>query len=273
MKALLFVLALLASLSGSASEGGHSVSEHFTLAIESIFVNNMVFAVFLGMCSYLALSKKVDIALGLGVAVVFVMAITIPACYLISAFFLRPDTSVLGSDTSKASDLSFLTFISFIAVIAAVVQLLEMAIEKMSAKLYNALGVFLPLIAVNCAILGGALLLNDKGVADPSSIYNSFWGSVNYGLTSGIGWLLAIVALAGAREKMSYSNVPAGLRGLGITFATTGLMAMAFMGFGGINLNKLSKQASDAQKHQAAAKAKADKATDKLPSADAPANK
>lgn len=272
MKTSLFVLALLASLSGSAAEG-HGLAEHFNLAIESIFVNNMVFAVFLGMCSYLALSKKVDIAVGLGVAVVFVMAITIPACYLISAYFLRPETSILGSEASKASDLKFLTFISFIAVIAAVVQLLEMAIEKMSTKLYNALGVFLPLIAVNCAILGGALLLNDKGDADPSSIYNSFWGSVNYGLTSGLGWMLAIVALAGAREKMSYSNVPAGLRGLGITFATTGLMAMAFMGFGGINLGKQWKQGQDALKHQAAQKAKADKAAPNLPSAPAPGNK
>lgn len=197
----------------------------FNLFIKAIFVENMVLAFFLGMCSYLAVSKKVETAIGLGLAVTFVLAITCPANWAIYTFLLDPRTnlSVFGG-----ADLTFLTFICFIAVIAAMVQLVEMIIEKFSPTLYSSLGIFLPLIAVNCAILGGSLFMKDRE-------YN-FSESIVFGLGSGIGWLLAIVAIAAIREKIRYSHVPDGLRGLGITFLITGLMAMAFMCFSGIKL-------------------------------------
>ena len=200
----------------------------FNLAIKSIFVENMVLAFFLGMCSYLAVSKKVDTAFGLGLAVIFVQTITVPVNWLIYNKLLNPSTSILSTETSAGPDLTFLTFICFIAVIAAMVQLVEMIVEKISATLYANLGIFLPLIAVNCAILGGSLFMRDRE-------YNMS-ESVVFGFSSGIGWLMAIVAIAAIREKIRYSHVPNGLRGLGITFLITGLMAMAFMCFSGIKL-------------------------------------
>ncbi|MCM8531855.1 MAG: NADH:ubiquinone reductase (Na(+)-transporting) subunit E [Lentisphaeraceae bacterium] len=204
--------------------------ELFNLAIKSIFVENMVLAFFLGMCSYLAVSKKVETAIGLGLAVTFVQTITVPANWAIYRFLLDPRTNV-WSDVEKGilgPDLTFLTFICFIAVIAAMVQLVEMVIEKVSATLYAALGIFLPLIAVNCAILGGSLFMKDREYTGSESVV--------FGFSSGIGWLMAIVAIAAIREKIRYSHVPNGLRGLGITFLITGLMAMAFMCFSGIKL-------------------------------------
>ena len=204
--------------------------ELFNLAIKSIFVENMVLAFFLGMCSYLAVSKKVETAVGLGLAVTFVQTITVPANWAIYKFLLDPRTNI-WSNVEKGvlgPDLTFLTFICFIAVIAAMVQLVEMVIEKVSATLYSALGIFLPLIAVNCAILGGSLFMKDRE-------YNGS-EAVVFGFSSGIGWLMAIVAIAAIREKIRYSHVPNGLRGLGITFLITGLMAMAFMCFSGIKL-------------------------------------
>jgi Na+-transporting NADH:ubiquinone oxidoreductase subunit E len=194
------------------------------LAIKAIFVENMVLAFFLGMCSYLAVSKKVETAIGLGLAVTFVQTITVPVNWLIYTFLLSPARSVIPG----APDLEFLTFICFIAVIAAMVQLVEMIIEKFSATLYANLGIFLPLIAVNCAILGGSLFMKDREYSGTESIV--------FGFGSGIGWLMAIVAIAAIREKIRYSHVPNGLRGLGITFLITGLMAMAFMCFSGIKL-------------------------------------
>jgi len=201
-----------------------------------MFVENMVFAFFLGMCSYLAVSKKVSTAVGMGFAVIFVLAITLPVNYLLEQFVLKPgalkwiDGSVLGqADTFGSIDLSFLSFIMFIAVIASMVQLVEMVVEKFSPTLYASLGVFLPLIAVNCAILGGSLFMQNKN-------FGNVGEAIVYGLGSGIGWLMAIVALAAIREKVRYSHVPAPLRGLGITFIITGLMGIAFMGFMGIKL-------------------------------------
>ena len=204
--------------------------ELFNLAIKSIFVENMVLAFFLGMCSYLAVSKKVETAIGLGLAVTFVQTITVPANWAIYKYLLNPRTN-FGSDVANGvlgPDLTFLTFICFIAVIAAMVQLVEMVIEKVSATLYSALGIFLPLIAVNCAILGGSLFMKDREYTGTQSVV--------FGFSSGIGWLMAIVAIAAIREKIRYSHVPNGLRGLGITFLITGLMAMAFMCFSGIKL-------------------------------------
>ncbi|MCM8536321.1 MAG: NADH:ubiquinone reductase (Na(+)-transporting) subunit E [Lentisphaeraceae bacterium] len=200
----------------------------FNLAIKSIFVENMVLAFFLGMCSYLAVSKKVETAIGLGLAVTFVQTITVPANWVIYNKFLNPNTNIWATDAAPGPDLTFLTFICFIAVIAAMVQLVEMVIEKVSATLYAALGIFLPLIAVNCAILGGSLFMKDREYTLSESVV--------FGFSSGIGWLLAIVAIAAIREKIRYSHVPNGLRGLGITFLITGLMAMAFMCFSGIKL-------------------------------------
>jgi len=189
----------------------------------------MIFAYFLGMCSYLAVSKKVDTAMGLGLAVVFVLIITVPVNFLLESYILKPGALTwLGAEYADI-DLSFLSFIMFIAVIASMVQLVEMIVEKFSPALYSQLGIFLPLIAVNCAILGGSLFMQQKNFAN---ITESFV----YGLGSGIGWLLAIVAIAAIREKVSYSNIPAPLRGIGITFIITGLMAIAFMSFGGIKL-------------------------------------
>ncbi len=199
------------------------------LFIKSIFIDNMIFAYFLGMCSYLAVSKTVKTASGLGIAVVFVLIITVPVNYLLETYILKPGALVwLGKEYANI-DLSFLSFIMFIAVIASMVQLVEMIVEKFAPALYSQLGIFLPLIAVNCAILGGSLFMQQKNFAN---ITESFV----YGLGSGIGWLLAIVAIAAIREKVSYSNIPAPLKGIGITFIITGLMAIAFMSFGGIKL-------------------------------------
>jgi len=203
--------------------------ELFNLFIKSIFVENMVFAFFLGMCSYLAVSKKVTTAVGLGAAVIFVLGITLPVNFLLENYVLKPGAlSWLGEEFAQV-DLSFLSFIMFIAVIASMVQLVEMIVEKFAPALYGALGIFLPLIAVNCAILGGSLFMQNKNFVNVGEAFV-------YAIGSGIGWLLAIVALAAIREKVRYSHVPAPLRGLGITFIITGLMGMAFMGFMGIKL-------------------------------------
>jgi len=197
--------------------------------IKSIFIDNMIFAYFLGMCSFLAVSKTVKTAVGLGAAVIFVLTITVPINYLLDAYILRPGAlQWLGSSYADI-DLSFLSYIMFIAVIAAMVQLVEMVVERFSPALYSSLGIFLPLIAVNCAILGGALFMQQKD-------FSTITESIVYGFGSGIGWMLAIVALASIREKIAYSNIPAPLRGLGITFILTGLMAIAFMSFMGIKL-------------------------------------
>ncbi|MBO6221914.1 MAG: NADH:ubiquinone reductase (Na(+)-transporting) subunit E [Bacteroidales bacterium] len=197
--------------------------EYLSLLVKSIFVDNMIFAYFLGMCSYLAVSKNVKTAAGLGVAVIFVLLVTLPINYLLNKYVLAPDALI------KGVDLSFLSFIIFIAVIAAIVQIVEMVVEKFSPSLYSALGIFLPLIAVNCAILGGSLFMQQRDFVNVGE-------SAVYALGSGIGWFLAIVSLAAIREKMSYSNVPAPLKGLGITFITVGLMAIAMMTFMGISL-------------------------------------
>ncbi len=202
--------------------------ELISLAVRSIFVENMVFAYFLGMCSYLAVSKKVTTAVGLGLAVIFVLTITVPANWLIKEFILKEGAlSWMGSQFAEV-DLSFLQFIMFIAIIAAMVQLVEMVIEKLSPALYGSLGIFLPLIAVNCAILGSSLFMVQKD-------FNLVESTV-YGFSSGIGWFLAIIALAAIREKLKYSNVPDGLKGLGITMLITGLMGLAFMSFIGISI-------------------------------------
>jgi Na+-transporting NADH:ubiquinone oxidoreductase subunit E len=189
----------------------------------------MVFAYFLGMCSYLAVSKTVKTSVGLGIAVVFVLGITVPVDYLINNFLLQPGALVWLSPALADVDLSFLSFIMFIAVIASMVQLVEMVIEKFSPALYSSLGIFLPLIAVNCAILGGSLFMQERE-------YASIAEATSFGLGSGVGWFLAIVGIAAIREKIRYSNVPAPLRGLGITFIITGLMGIAFMSFMGIKL-------------------------------------
>ncbi|MBQ9310558.1 MAG: NADH:ubiquinone reductase (Na(+)-transporting) subunit E [Bacteroidales bacterium] len=197
--------------------------EYISLFVKSIFIDNMIFAYFLGMCSYLAVSKDVKTASGLGVAVMFVLLVTVPVNYLLNKYVLGPDALIEGVD------LSFLSVIIFIAVIAAIVQIVEMVVERFAPSLYSALGIFLPLIAVNCAILGGALFMQQKDFANVGE-------SAVYALGSGFGWFLAIVALAAIREKMAYSNVPAPLKGLGITFITVGLMGIAFMAFMGISL-------------------------------------
>ncbi|MBT3384573.1 MAG: NADH:ubiquinone reductase (Na(+)-transporting) subunit E [Prolixibacteraceae bacterium] len=197
--------------------------------IKSIFIENMVFAYFFGMCSYLAVSKKVSTAMGLGIAVIFVLAITVPVNYLLENYVLNEGALIwLGEDFASV-DLSFLRFIMFIAIIASMVQLVEMIVEKFAPDLYNQLGIFLPLIAVNCAILGGSLFLQQKDFLHVGE-------ATVYGIGSGVGWLLAIVGVAAIREKIEYSNIPAPLRGLGITFIVTGLMGLAFMGFMGIKL-------------------------------------
>lgn len=197
--------------------------EYISLFVKSVFVDNMIFAYFLGMCSYLAVSKNVKTASGLGAAVIFVQLITLPINYLLNKYVLAPDALIPGVD------LSFLSFIVFIAVIAAIVQIVEMVVEKFAPSLYSQLGIFLPLIAVNCAILGGSLFMQEKDFANLGE-------ATTYALGSGFGWFLAIVTLAAIREKMAYSNVPAPLKGLGITFITVGLMGMAFMTFMGIQL-------------------------------------
>lgn len=201
--------------------------EHYlSLATKAIFVENMALAFFLGMCSFLAVSKKVETAMGLGAAVVFVLGVTCPLNQVIYSLFLKE--GALAWAGLPEVDLSFLTFLTLIGTIAATVQVVEMTLDKFAPALYSALGVFLPLIAVNCAILGASLFMVERD-------YN-FAESAVFGLGSGIGWLLAIVALAAIREKMRYSNVPPGLRGLGITFIVTGLMALGFMAFAGIQL-------------------------------------
>lgn len=203
--------------------------EYISLFVKSIFVDNMIFAYFLGMCSYLAVSKNVKTASGLGAAVIFVLLVTLPINYLLNTYVLSPGALSWLSPSLAGVDLSFLSFITFIAVIAAIVQLVEMVVEKFAPTLYSELGIFLPLIAVNCAILGGALFMQQKDFVNVGE-------ATVYALGSGIGWFLAIVTLAAIREKMSYSNVPAPLKGIGITFITVGLMSMAFMTFMGISL-------------------------------------
>ena len=203
--------------------------EELNLFVKSIFVDNMIFAYFLGMCSYLAVSKNVKTAFGLGVAVTFMLIVTLPLNYLLDKYILQPGALVWLGEEFKDVDLSFLGLIMFIAVIASTTQLVEMAVEKFSPSLYNSLGIFLPLIAVNCAILGGALFMQQKD-------FSSALTAGVYGAGSGIGWLLAIVGLAAIREKLAYSNVPKPLRGIGITFIITGLMGIAFMSFLGIKL-------------------------------------
>lgn len=197
--------------------------------VKSVFIDNMIFAYFLGMCSYLAVSKTVKTAVGLGAAVIFVLGITVPINYLLENYVLKAGALAWLSDDLANVDLSFLSFIMFIAVIASMVQLVEMIVEKASPALYAALGIFLPLIAVNCSILGGALFMQERQ-------YSTIAEATAFGLGSGFGWLLAIVAIAAIREKIRYSNVPAPLRGLGITFIITGLMGIAFMSFMGIQL-------------------------------------
>lgn len=202
--------------------------EHIELFFKSIFIDNMVFATFLGMCSYLAVSKKVSTAVGLGAAVIFVLAVTVPVNWLLDQYLLQP--GALGTwlgDEYKDYDLSFLSFIMFIATIATMVQLVEIIVEKFAPALYNSLGIFLPLIAVNCAILGGSLFMQSREIP-------TLGLSLTYGVGSGIGWFLAILAIAAIREKIRYSSVPPALRGLGITFIITGLMAIGFMSFGGM---------------------------------------
>ena len=203
--------------------------EYLSLFVRSIFVDNMIFAYFLGMCSYLAVSKNVKTAAGLGVAVIAVLLITLPINYLLNTYVLQPGALKWISPALADVDLSFLSFIVFIAVIAAIVQIVEMVVEKFSPELYSSLGIFLPLIAVNCAILGGSLFMQQKD-------FLNIGEAVVYSLGSGIGWFLAIVSLAAIREKMAYSNVPPALKGLGITFITVGLMGIAFMTFMGISL-------------------------------------
>jgi Na+-transporting NADH:ubiquinone oxidoreductase subunit E len=203
--------------------------EHYlSLAIKAIFIENMALAFFLGMCSFLAVSKKVDTAIGLGFAVIFVLAVTTPMNNLIEHYLLEEGALAWISPSLAEYDLSFLSFLCFIGTIAAMVQIVEMTLDKFVPALHAALGVFLPLIAVNCAILGGALFMSERD-------YNLAESTV-FGLGAGIGWALAIVALASIRERMRYSNVPVGLRGLGMTFMLTGLMAIGFMAFGGIQL-------------------------------------
>ncbi|WP_431472250.1 NADH:ubiquinone reductase (Na(+)-transporting) subunit E [Nonlabens sp. SCSIO 43208] len=199
------------------------------LFVRSVFIENMVFAYFLGMCSYLAVSKSVKTAVGLGAAVVFVLGITVPINFLLDTYLLKPG-ALTWLDASYANvDLSFLSFIMFIAVIASMVQLVEMVVERFAPALYGALGIFLPLIAVNCAILGGSLFMQQKD-------FSGITESAVYGLGSGVGFFLAILAISAIREKIAYSNVPAPLRGLGITFIITGLMALGFMSFMGIEI-------------------------------------
>ena len=201
--------------------------EYISLFVKSIFVDNMIFAYFLGMCSYLAVSKNVKTATGLGLAVIFVLLVTLPINYLLNEFVLKP--GALAWAGMPDVDLSFLSFIIFIAVIAAIVQIVEMVVEKFAPALYSQLGIFLPLIAVNCAILGASLFMQEKDFINVGE-------ATVYALGSGIGWFLAIVALAAIREKLTYSHISAPLRGLGITFITVGLMGIAFMTFMGIQL-------------------------------------
>ena len=201
----------------------------FNLLLKSVFVDNMIFAYFLGMCSYLAVSKTVKTSAGLGLAVTFVLVVTVPVNYLINKYLLSPGALAWISPQLATLDLSFLTYILFIAIIAAIVQILEMVIETFTPSLYSALGIFLPLIAVNCAILGCSLFMQERN-------FSNVGEAAVFGLGSGMGWLLAIVAIAAIREKLRYSKIPKGLQGVGISFIITGLMGMAFMAFMGIKL-------------------------------------
>lgn len=203
--------------------------EELNLFVKSIFIDNMIFAYFLGMCSYIAVSKNVKTAFGLGIAVTFMLVVTIPLNYMLDKYVLQEGALSWLGDSFKDVDLSFLSLIMFIAVIASATQLVEMAVEKFSPSLYNQLGIFLPLIAVNCAILGGALFMQQKD-------FGSALTATVYGAGSGIGWLLAIVGIAAIREKIAYTDIPKPLKGLGITFIITGLMGIAFMSFLGIKL-------------------------------------
>src|SRR4030066_455579 len=204
--------------------------EHYlNIFVKSIFIDNMIFAFFLGMCSYLAVSKTVKTSVGLGIAVIFVLLITVPVNFLVEKYVLKKGALIWLGEGFSDVDLSFLTFMVFIAVIAAMVQLVEMVVEKFSPALYNSLGIFLPLIAVNCAILGASLFMQERE-------YENVLEATVFGVGSGVGWYLAIVTIAAIREKLRYSNIPDPLKGLGITFILTGLMAIAFMGFMGINI-------------------------------------
>ncbi len=205
------------------------MQELINIFVKSIFVENMIFAYFLGMCSYLAVSKTVKTGVGLGLAVTFVLTITLPVNYLLENYVLKEGALSWLDPEFAEVDLSFLSFIMFIAVIASMVQLVEMVVEKFAPALYSALGIFLPLIAVNCSILGGSLFMQERA-------YTSITQATVFGFGSGIGWFLAVVAIAAIRERLKYSHVPPPLRGLGITFIITGLMGMAFMSFMGIKL-------------------------------------
>lgn len=203
--------------------------EYLNIFIKSIFIDNMIFAFFLGMCSYLAVSKTVKTSAGLGIAVTFVLLITVPVNYLLDKYVLQPGALSWLGDKFANVDLSFLSLIMFIAVIAAIVQIVEMVVEKFSPSLYNSLGIFLPLIAVNCAVMGGSLFMQQRGYANVGEVSC-------FALGSGLGWFLAIVSIAAIREKLRYSHVPPALKGVGITFIITGLMGLAFMSFMGIQL-------------------------------------
>lgn len=205
------------------------MADYISLFIKSIFVDNMVFAFFLGMCSYLAVSKSVKTATGLGLAVIFVLAVTVPINFLLNKYILQPGALAWLGEAYTNVDLSFLSYIVFIAVIACFVQIVEMVVEKFAPALYASLGIFLPLIAVNCAILGGSLFMQERGYANIGEAFT-------FGLGSGVGWFLAIIAIAAIREKLAYSDIPKPLRGLGISFIITGLMGIAFMSFMGIQL-------------------------------------
>ena len=204
------------------------LENYLDLAIKSIFIENMALAFFLGMCSFVAVSRKVETAIGLGSAVIFVLTFTVPINHLVYTFLLKPGALAWLAPSLADQDLTFLGYLTYIGTIAAMVQIVEMTLDRFFPALYNALGVFLPLIAVNCAILGASLFMVERNY--------DFGESVVFGFGSGVGWALAIVALAGIRERLRYSNIPPGLRGLGITFLLTGLMAMGFMAFAGIQL-------------------------------------
>lgn len=205
------------------------MTEFFNIFVKSIFMDNMIFSFFLGMCSYLAVSKTVKTSAGLGIAVTFVLLITVPVNWLLNKFVLQPGALSWISESMANVDLSFLSLIMFIAVIAAIVQMVEMVVEKFSPSLYNSLGIFLPLIAVNCAVLGGSLFMQQRA-------YTNIGQVTGFALGSGIGWFLAIVGIAAIREKLRYSHIPPALKGVGITFIITGLMGLAFMSFMGIKL-------------------------------------
>ncbi len=203
--------------------------EYINIFIKSIFIDNMIFAFFLGMCSYLAVSKTVKTSAGLGIAVTFVLLITVPVNYLLNKYVLQAGALTWISPSLANVDLSFLSLIMFIAVIAAIVQIVEMVVEKFSPALYNSLGIFLPLIAVNCAVMGGSLFMQQRDYSNVGEV-------ISFSLGSGIGWFLAIVGIAAIREKLRYSHIPPALKGVGITFIITGLMGLAFMSFMGIKL-------------------------------------